>query len=145
VSVAVDRDRTVRIVNHALSRNYNALSLYVLNSSPWSTDADTPALEAFQAVADAEAATASWLTVRLREDFKAGPTVRAFEYWNLDLNFLSVPYLVTFAHAHYEKVAGEYETLLKEAGDDAALKPILTRLRDEAKSHARTLARHLPA
>jgi len=131
----VERDDAVRMLNEALSREYNSISAYVLHSSPWTTTEDAPALKAFEEIRDAQAATASWLTSRLREDFGAGPTLQAFEYWNRDLNYLSVPYLVDFASGHFARVAAEYEGALKEAGDDAALQPILTRLRDEAKAH----------
>jgi len=131
----MDREQAIRLVNAAISREYNSLSTYVLHSSPFAVPEDDPALKAFEEIRDAQAATASWLTSRLREDFGAGPTLQAFEYWNRDLNYLSVPYLVRFASDHFARVAAEYEGALKEAGGDAALQPILTRLRDEAKAH----------
>jgi hypothetical protein len=131
----MEKQEAIRLVNAAISREYNSLSGYVLHSSPFAVPEDDPALQAFEEIRGAQAATASWLTTRLREAYGAGPTLQAFEYWNRDLNYLSVPYLVNFASDHFARVAGEYEEALKGAGDDAALKPILTRLRDEAKAH----------
>jgi hypothetical protein len=140
----VDRDRAVRLVNAALSREYNSVSAYVLHSSPWTTPEDAAALKAFEEIRAVQEASASWLTTRLREDFGAGPTLKAFEYWNRDLNYLSVPYLVRFAVEHFGKVAEEYAGTLAEAGDDPALAAIFTRLRDEAKAHRDALEKHLP-
>jgi hypothetical protein len=140
----VDRDTAVRRLNAAISREHNSVSEYVLHSSAYTTPADDAAMAAFQRIRDAQAATASWLTTRLREDFGAGPTLQAFEYWKRDLNYLSVPYLVRFAVDHFAKVAGEYEAALAEAGDDERLKPIFARLRDEAKAHGALLEKHLP-
>jgi hypothetical protein len=135
----LERDSAVRLVNEALSREYNSVSTYVLHSSPWTSPADEPALKALEEVRAAQDQTASWLTTRLREDLGAGPTVRAFEYWKRDLNYLSIPYLARFCCEHFERVAAEYDALLKENADDAVLKPILTRLRDEAKAHRKKL------
>jgi len=139
-----DRESAVRRVNAAISREYNSVSEYVLHSSPFSTPADDPALKTFQEIRDAQAATASWLTTRLREDFGAGPTLQAFEYWNRDLNFLSVPYLVRFARDHFARVAEEYDAAAKETEGDASLHAIFSRLRDEARSHLARLEKHLP-
>jgi len=135
----VDRERAVRLLNASISREYNSLSTYVLHSSPFTVPEDDPALKAFEQIRDAQAATASWLTARLREEFQAGPTLQAFEHWRRDLNYLSVPYLVRFAREHFGRVAEEYEATLKEVGDDAALKAIFTRLRDEARAHGALL------
>ena len=140
----MDRDRAVRMVNDALSREYNSVAEYVLHSSPYTTPEDAPALKVFEEIRDRQAATASWLTTRLREDFGAGPTLRAFEYWNVDLNYLSVPYLVRFAFEHYGKAVAGFEEALKEIGDDPALKPIFLRLRDEAKVHRAALEKFVP-
>ena len=140
----VDREEAVRLVNLAVSREYNSLSNYVLHSSPYTTAADDPALKAFTEVRDRQAATASWLVERLREDFGAGPTLRAFEHWKRDLNYLSIPYLVRFACGHYANVAAENDELLKRAAGDPKLAPIFTRLRDEAKAHRAALEKHLP-
>lgn len=131
----MDRERAIRLVNRAISREYNSVSNYVLHSSPYAVPEDDAALKAFEEIRDAQAATASWLTTRLREDFGAGPTLQAFEHWKRDLNYLSVPYLVRFARDHFARVAEEYEDVLKEAGEDPVLKPIFTRLRDEARAH----------
>jgi hypothetical protein len=133
--VSVDRERAVRLVNAAISREYNSLSTYVLHSSPYTVPEDDPALKAFEEIRDAQAASASWLTTRLRELFQAGPTLQAFEHWKRDLNYLSMPYLVKFAREHFARVAEEYEAVLKEAGDDEGLKAVFTRLRDEARAH----------
>jgi bacterioferritin (cytochrome b1) len=141
----VERDKAVRLVNDALSREYNSVSEYVLHSSPYAVPGDAPALKAFEEIRDRQAATASWLTTRLREDLGAGPTLRAFQYWDRDLNYLSVPYLVRFAVEHYRKATAEYDALLKEVGDDAALKAVFTRLRDEQKAHAAALEKFVPA
>ena len=140
----MDREDAVRRVNAAISREYNSVAEYVLHSSPFTTPADDAALAAFQQVRDAQAASASWLTTRLREDFGAGPTLQAFEYWKRDLNYLSVPYLVRFAVEHYGQVAAEYDGLLKEAAADPKITAIFTRLRDEAKAHRALLEKHLP-
>ncbi len=141
----MERDRAIRLVNEALSREYNSVSTYVLNSSPWTCPADDAALKALDEVRVAQAATASWLSTRLREDFSAGLTLKAFEYWNRDLNYLSIPYLVRFCCEHFDRVAAEYDGTLKEAGDDAALKAVFTRLRDEARAHRKKLGPFLPA
>jgi hypothetical protein len=140
----VDRDPSVRLVNDALSREYNSVSSYILHSSPYTVPEDAPALKAFEEIQVRQEDTARWLVIRLREDFGAGPTVRAFEHWKRDLNYLSVPYLVRFAEEHYRNVAAEYEGVLGEVAGDPKLVPILTRLRDEAKAHAAKLAPFLP-
>lgn len=140
----MERENAVRLVNVALSREYNSISSYVLHSSPWTTPEDAPALKAFEEIQALQEATARWLTTRLREDFGAGPTVKAFEHWKLDLNYLSVPYLVRFSAEHFERVAAEYEALLKEHAGDPALAAIYGRLRDEAKAHRERLAKHVP-
>ena len=140
----MDRETAVRQVNAAISREHNSVSEYILHSSAYSTPADDAALKSFQEIRDVQAASASWLTVRLREDYGTGPTLEAFEYWQRDLNYLSVPYLVRFAVDHFAKVVGEYDAVLAAAGDDAKLKPIFTRLRDEAKAHRALLEKHLP-
>jgi hypothetical protein len=131
----VDRERAVRLVNAAISREYNSVAGYVLHSSPFTVPEDDAALREFEAIRDAQAATASWLTTRLREDFGAGPTLQAFEYWNRDLNYLSVPYLVRFAREHFARAAEEYEGTLRESAGDPRLVAVFTRLRDEAKAH----------
>jgi hypothetical protein len=136
-----DRERAVRLVNAAISREYNSVAAYVLHSSPFAVPEDDAALKEFEAIRDAQAATASWLTTRLREDFGAGPTLQAFEYWKRDLNYLSVPYLVRFAREHFERAAAEYEALRAESAGDPRLGPIFTRLRDEAGSHRDRLAK----
>jgi len=141
----MERDNAVRMVNEALSREYNSISAYVLHSSPWTTAEDAPALQAFEEIRAAQEQTAHWLTVRLREDFGAGPTVKAFEHWKLDLNYLSVPYLVRFTCEHFERVAAEYEVLGKEFAAEPALAAIFARLRDEAKAHRERLVKFLPA
>jgi hypothetical protein len=141
----VERENAVRMVNEALSREYNSISTYILHSSPWTTPEDAPALKAFEEIRAMQEQTAHWLTVRLREDFGAGPTVKAFEHWKLDLNYLSVPYLVRFTVEHFDRVAAEYEALLKEFAGDKALAAIFGRLRDEAKSHRERLAKFVPA
>ena len=141
----MERQKAIRLVNDALSREYNSVSEYVLHSSPYTVPEDAAALKAFQEVRDKQAATASWLTIRLREDLGAGPTLRAFEYWDRDLNYLSIPYLVRFAVEHFHKVTAEYDSFLKEVGDDAALKAILTRLRDEQKAHGAALEKFMPS
>lgn len=140
----MEREEAARLVNNAISREHNSLSEYVLHSSPWTTPADDAALKVFQEIRDAQAATAQWLTTRLREEFSAGPTLRAFEHWKRDLNYLSVPYLVRFAHEHYGKVVAEYDDLLKRLAGDPVLTPIFTRLRDEAKAHRDKLTKHVP-
>jgi hypothetical protein len=140
----MEREPSIRLVNELLSREYNSLSAYVLHSSPWTTDEDRPALAAFEEIRGAQEETARWMVVRLREDFGAGPTLRAFEYWKLDLNYLSVPYLVRFSLDHFARVAAEYEGLLAARGEDAALRTILARLRDEAKAHHARLAKVAP-
>lgn len=137
--IAMERDEAARLLNEALSREYNSVSSYVLHSSPYTVPGDDAALKAFEEVRDRQAATASWLTTRLREDLGAGPTLRAFEYWKRDLNYLSVPYLVKFAVEHYAAAAAAYDALLKEHSGDAVLKPILTRLRDENAAHRKKL------
>ena len=131
----MDRDPAVRLVNAALSREYNSVAAYALHSSPYTVDEDAAALKAFEEIHAANALTAAWLTERLREDLSSGPTLRAFEHWKVDLNYLSVPYLVRFAHEHYGRVAAEYEETLRQVAGDAALEAIFRRLRDEAKSH----------
>ena len=141
----MEHDKAIRLVNEALSREYNSVSTYVLSSSPWTTPEDADALKVLEEIRAAQAQTASWLTTRLREDFSAGLTLRAFEYWNRDLNYLSIPYLVRFCADHFARVAVEYDAVVKEAGDDAALKAIFARLRDEAKAHGRKLAPHVPS
>jgi hypothetical protein len=140
----MDRDEAVRLVNDALSREYNSLSAYVLHSSPWTTPADAPALKAFEEIRAVQDETARWLTTRLREDLGSGPTVRAFEHWRADLNYLSVPYLVRFSVEHFERVAAEYEARAKEVAGEPKLAAIFARLRDEAKSHREKLAKHAP-
>jgi hypothetical protein len=140
----VDRERSVRLVNEALSREYNSVSAYVLHSSPYTVPEDGPALKAFEEIQVLQDQTARWLVTKLREDFGAGPTVRAFEYWQRDLNYLSVPYLVRFAVEHFEATAGGYEAILKEASGDPALTAIFARLRDEAKAHGARLVKFLP-
>ena len=141
----MDREEAVRLVNDAVSREYNSVSTYVLHSSPYTVPADDAALKAFEGVRDRQAATASWLTERLREDFGAGPTLRAFEYWKLDLNYLSIPYLVRFACGHFDRAAAEYDGVLARAAEDGKMTPIFTRLRDEARSHRAALEKFLPA
>ena len=141
----MERDKAVRLVNDALSREYNSVSEYVLHSSPYTVPADAAALKTFQEIRDRQAATASWLTTRLREDLGAGPTLRAFEYWDWDLNYLSVPYLARFAVEHYRKVTAEYDALLKDLGDDPVLKGVFTRLRDEHKAHGAALEKFIPS
>ena len=140
----MERENAVRMVNDALSREYNSLSAYVLHSSPWTTTEDAPALQAFEEIRAIQEQTARWLTTRLREDFGAGPTVKAFEYWKLDLNYLSVPYLVRFAAEHFDRVGAEYEALLREFAGDPALAAVFARLRDEAKSHRARLDPFIP-
>jgi hypothetical protein len=140
----VDRDQSVRLVNDALSREYNSVSSYVLHSSPYTVPEDAPALKAFEEVRDAQEQTARWLVTRMRESFGAGPTVRAFEHWKRDLNYLSVPYLVRFSVQHFEAVAAEYEGVLQRAAGDAEIVAIFTRLRDEAKAHAAKLRKFMP-
>lgn len=140
----MDRDRSVRLVNDALSREYNSVSSYVLHSSPYTVPEDGPALKAFEEIRDAQEQTARWLVTRLREAFGAGPTVRAFEHWKRDLNYLSIPYLVRFSVDHFKSVAAEYDAVLKESAGDPDLGPIFTRLRDEAKSHAAKLEKFMP-
>lgn len=140
----MDREQSVRLVNEALSREYNSVSAYVLHSSPWTTEGDAPALKAFEEIQVLQEQTAHWLVTRLREDFGAGPTVRAFEYWQRDLNYLSVPYLVRFAVEHFTATASRYEALIGEAAGDAALTAIFSRLRDEARAHGEKLAKFLP-
>lgn len=140
----MERDQTIRLVNVALSREYNSVSSYVLHSSAWTTPADEAALAVLEEVAAAQAATASWLTTRLREDLGAGPTIRAFEYWQRDLNYLSIPYLVRFCCEHFDRVAGEYDGLLEEHGDDPVVAAIFSRLRDEARAHRKKLGPHVP-
>ena len=132
----MDREQSVRALNDAISREYNSVAEYVLHSSPFTVPGDDGALKAFGEIRDAQAATASWLTTRLREDFGAGPTLRAFEYWKRDLNYLSVPYLARFAADHYAGMARRYGELLAEAAGEPALAAVFTRLRDESKSHA---------
>ncbi len=140
----MDRDQSVRLVNEALSREYNSVSSYILHSSPYTVVEDAPALKAFEEIQVVQEQTAHWLVTRLREDFGAGPTVKAFEHWQRDLNYLSVPYLVRFATEHFTATAARYDTLLKEAAGDAALTAIFTRLRDEAKAHTAALAKFVP-
>lgn len=140
----VERELAVRMVNQALSREYNSVSTYVLHSSPYTVPEDAAALKAFEEVREQQEQTARWLTTRLREDFGAGPTIRAFQYWDRDLNYLSIPYLVRFAVEHYGIAAEEYDEAAKQAGDDAALKAIFSRLRDESKDHGERLAKFLP-
>lgn len=135
----MDRDAAVRLVNGILSREYNSVEGYCLHSSPFATEADDAALAVLQEIADARKATASWMTEKLREVLGAGPTIRAFEYWNTDLNYLSVPFLVDFALRHNRRIAAEYEGLLKSVAGDAGLEAILRRALDEAKSHAKKL------
>lgn len=137
--IAMDRDQSARLLNDALSREYNSVSSYVLHSSPYTVPGDDAALRAFEEIRDVQIATASWLTIRLREDFRAGPTLRAFEYWKRDLNYLSVPYLVKFAVEHYAAASAEYDALAKANADDPVLKPILARLRDENAAHRKKL------
>ncbi len=141
----MERENAVRMVNEALSREYNSISTYILHSSPWTTPEDAPALKALEEIRALQEQTAHWLTIRLREDFGAGPTVKAFEHWKLDLNYLSVPYLVRFAAEHFDRVAAEYESLLKEWGADPALAAIFGRLRDEARAHRARLTKFVPA
>jgi hypothetical protein len=133
------------MLNEALSREYNSISAYVLHSSPWTTTADAPALKAFEEIRAIQEQTARWLTTRLREEFGAGPTVKAFEHWKLDLNYLSVPYLVRFTTEHFERVAAEYEGLRAEHAGEPVLSAIFARLRDEAKAHRERLLKFLPA
>ena len=140
----MERENAIRMVNEALSREYNSISAYVLHSSPWTTPEDAPALEAFEEIHALQDETARWLTMRLREDFGAGPTVKAFEHWKLDLNYLSVPYLVRFTVEHFDRVAAEYEGLHGENAGDPALAAILGRLRDEARAHRARLTPFVP-
>jgi hypothetical protein len=141
----MDRDPSVRLVNDALSREYNSVSSYVLHSSPYTVPEDAAALKAFEEVQAVQEQSARWLVTRLREDYGAGPTVRAFEHWKRDLNYLTVPYLVRFAVEHFRNVVAEYEGVLKAAAaGDPKLVPIFTRLRDEAKAHAAKLEKFLP-
>ena len=140
----MDREQAVRVVNDALSREYNSVSDYVLHSSPFATTADDAALKAFEEIREKQAATASWLTTRLREDLGAGPTLRAFEYWKRDLNYLSVPYLVRFAVGHYGAMAAEYEATAKAEAADPALKGIFGRLAAEMAAHRKKLEPFLP-
>ena len=131
-------------MNDALSREYNSVSDYILHSSPFATTADDAALKAFEEIREKQAATASWLTTRLREDLGAGPTLRAFEYWNRDLNYLSVPYLVRFAVGHYGTMAADYQALAKAEAADPVLSPILSRLAAEMAAHRKKLEPFLP-
>ncbi len=140
----MDREQAVRVVNDALSREYNSVSDYVLHSSPFATAADDVALKAFEEIREKQAATASWLTTRLREDFGAGPTLRAFEYWKRDLNYLSVPYLVRFAVGHFTSMAAEYDALAKSEAGDPALRAIFTRLATEMAAHRKKLEPFVP-
>jgi len=135
----VERDQAARLVNQALSREYNSVSSYVLHSSPYTVPGDDAALKAFEEIRDRQAETASWLTTRLREDLRAGPTLRAFEHWKRDLNYLSVPYLVRFAVESYGALAAEYDAVAKENAADPVLKAIFTRLRDENAAHRKRL------
>lgn len=141
----MERETAVQLVNDALSREYNSISAYVLHSSPWTTPGDAPALKAFEEIRVLQQQAAHWLTIRLREDFGAGPTVKAFEHWKLDLNYLSVPYLVRFTVEHFDRVAAEYDGLLKEAAGEPKLAAIFARLRDEARAHRARLAPFVPA
>lgn len=138
------RDDIGRLVNEALSREYNSVSGYILQSSPFVTEGDEEALKAIQEIRDLQAATASWLSARLREHHGTGPMLKAFEYWQRDLNYLSIPYLVRFACEHFDRVAALYEGILAEVGEDAGARAIFTRLRDEARAHRKRLAPFLP-
>ena len=140
----MEREDALRMLNDALSREYNSVSEYVLNSSPWTTPDDAAALKAFQEIRERQQQTARWLTTRMREDFGAGPTIRAFEHWKLDLNYLSVPYLSRFVAEHFEKVAAEYDGVLKDVAGDKVLTAIYARLRDEAKAHHALVASSVP-
>jgi hypothetical protein len=140
----VERENAVRLVNEALSREYNSISSYVLHSSPWTTPEDAPALKAFEEIHAQQVETSRWLTTRLREEFGAGPNVRAFEHWKLDLNYLSVPYLVRFSAEHFDTVLREYEARLVECAGEPALMAIFARLRDEAKAHRARLDPYIP-
>lgn len=140
----MERDAAVRLVNRVLSREYNSVEGYILHSSPYATDEDDAALAVIQKIADAHNATAEWMTEHLRENFGAGPTIRAFEYWNTDLNYLSVPFLVRFALDHNRRVQAEYDETLKHVAGDAPLEAVFRRIRDEAKNHADALEKCLP-
>lgn len=140
----MERDLAVRLLNDALSREYNSVSTYVLHSSPYTTPEDDAALKAFGEIRDRQNESAAWLAKRLHEDLGAGPSLRAFEHWKRDLNYLSIPYLVRFAVEHYGRVAAEYDGILKANRDDPLLQAVFTRLRDEQAAHRKRLEPFVP-
>ncbi len=140
----MDRDRAYALVNDALSREYNSLVVYIVHSSPWATEADAPALAALEAIRVEEEKTSAWLSQRLHEDLRSGPTLKAFEHWHQDLNYLSVPYLLRFAVEHTRKLVARYEAALREAAGDAAVTAIFTRLVAEKRAQCAKIEGLLP-
>ncbi|MHC4923236.1 MAG: hypothetical protein ACYTG4_04050 [Planctomycetota bacterium] len=131
----IDRDFELDVLNRALSREYNSLPAYILHSSPWTTNEDKDALEILQALRAQHQKCAAWITEQMRDVFRSGPTIRGFEYWTIDLNSLSLGYLLDFTRRHYERIIGEYEGILADRDYTDPLHPIVSRVLKETQGH----------
>jgi hypothetical protein len=134
-ALALGRDEIVARLSDLLTRSFYSGSGYVFESEPYVLAEDDDLMQAFAAVRADDRRHAHVLGTLLQAR-GAVPQPGVFPWWNLDLNYLSVPCLSRFVARSIEEETRLFEALLSEwPSGDAPGRAALEWILSDKKAH----------
>jgi hypothetical protein len=130
----MDPQAKVDLLNRVLHGTVNSVVQYIGISAPHVPAGREQDLELLERMRGEEAEAAHEINAMVSE-LDGVPSVGVFEYWNVDLNYLDLGFLVRFAATHQEKVIAEVERDIDGVRDDARVHGLLRRILQQMREH----------
>ena len=90
------RRKIIDLLNEVFSCEHHSFVAHLLGSNPYLPAGTEGDLSVLQDLRNEELAAAKSLLVHMGR-YRAGPTIKVFQYWKEDLNFLGLDWMVTRA------------------------------------------------
>lgn len=128
----MDRSEPIAVLNHALHVTVNSVVQYLAVAAPYVPPGCEKHLGTLARIREDEARDAQVLS-DLVQQLDGVPSVGAFPYWNVDLNYLDLRFLAGFAAEHQKRAIADMEAGLEKLRGEPrahrALREILERKR----------------
>jgi len=134
----VGAEARIAFLNRVLHGTVNSVVQYLEVATPYVPPDGKAHLETIRKIRDEQTLQAHELT-ELIQGLDAVPSVGAFPYWNVDLNYLDLRFLAGFAARHEEALLGEMERGLDALRQDGHAFTTVQRMLEAKRRHVATL------
>jgi len=131
-------DKRIDILNRALHGCVNSVLQYIESATPHVSEDQQENYRKLMGMRGEEAALAGELSAQVTA-LDGIPKVGVFPYWNVDLNYLDLGFMVRFAAKDVEKAIAELESELDLVRDDLNVFRLLERLLEQKRTHLAAL------